>query len=583
MARMIGSLRDKILAEMDAEDEWKHRRKAFKVAREKADVQDRVTMRRYTYEERDLLYRVYPAKFYIANYWLEEKTKDMRAKRLKYKFVRSEDPKDPEVVLHLFKRSKRKRVEVDQGEAGDLYTVELFLPSGGSVEIHIVAESLESMRGGKSRLLYSVFDVGCQEHAYTVPCEAWQNYLLFRENVDGVREEMDIRLLFCAIGNRAHIGGCTLEGFRAITLYQVKRIREEMMAGETYVRPTTIEAQLSMEDMQPRELLRGPIRRDLTPRFDFLAVRRRSSLKPKKQPCFTKAVELELEDNTGARGKWKKGNFKEKRSQGDIPEVKELPQDVKSLILDCFNPYSSLNIESREIAQQAQRVVEELDETSSRSTLRSWSGSGWMSENGGQGGERSSQCSEERASNPSEAEAMGPLSRYSSADLTIYPDDITMKTQEISNLSMVSGLEEMAISAEESLLQEDAEVADRDAEGIPNVQPMPALEEADEEEDVLPDLVETSKDTIEESEEEDDALGPVNLSYMFNDSVEWYLSKVANESQIVTVSSDDSVDVSDQAEIIEQLQELDDDSDLFQDDAQNVDYVIMGFNLKRSK
>lgn len=129
-----------------------------------ARQKDRLATRRLEHEERDMMFRVYPSKFHIANYWLEEKTTEMRAQRLKYKFIRTEDPQDPEVVLHLFKRSKRRRREIDQGEVGDLYTVELYLPSGGSVEIHIVAE--------RSKLYYSVFDVGHQEHVYTVSYRA---------------------------------------------------------------------------------------------------------------------------------------------------------------------------------------------------------------------------------------------------------------------------------------------------------------------------------------------------------------------------------------------------------------------------
>lgn len=93
-----------------------------------------------------------------------------------------------------------------------------------------------------------------------------------------------MRLLFIALGNRAYIGGCTLEGFKPVTIHQIKLIRTEMMAGGTYVRPTTAEAQLSLMDVQPGELLREPIKRSLTPKFDHLAVRRRCSLKPKKQP-----------------------------------------------------------------------------------------------------------------------------------------------------------------------------------------------------------------------------------------------------------------------------------------------------------
>ena len=581
MARML-QVRDKIIAEQEAEQEWNLRRKAYHAARVKADVEEKLAFRRTTYEERDLLYRVYPNKEHINSYWITEKTDEMIANRLKYRLIKTDDPKDPEVVLHLFKRSKRRRTEIDQGPAGDLYTVELYLPSGGSLEIHIIAESAESQRDTRSRLFYSVVDIGSCEHAYTVPCEAWQNYLLFRENREGIREEMDVRLLFIAIGNRAHIGGCSLENFKYITLHQTKVIRDEMMAGELYVRPTIYEAQLSVGDTAPAELLRGPTRRSLAPRFDFLAVRKRTIQKPRKQPQIHIDLLQEHEVSSSANTSRASSKSSITISSSSMPrsrsargkrdpvwnqteEVRELPFGVQQLIRECAQ-----NVESRDLSRRAKAMADSLGGVFSRLSPRSCSSSQGFSENGGQRAELDD--TDERASNPSEAEAMGPLRLYVD-DVSApgqFPQDVTMKTQELSS-SMMSGLEDLVLSTDgASILQDENDNLDDSKASLPPLEESAASPPHNEPQD-SPDV-----QTIDDESENE-----INISYIFNDSLDWYLSKVVNESQIVTVSSEDSVNSSGQEAIEDQDPTLDDDSDLFHDDQYNESYVVMGFNLRK--
>ena len=193
-----------------------------------------------------------------------------------------------------------------------------------------------------------------------------------------------------------------------------------------------------------------------------------------------------------------------------------------------------------------------------------------VSENGGPGAELSE--ADEVASNPSEAEAMGPLVGYVD-DLTapLYPADVTMKTQELSS-SMMSGLEDLALSMESGPAQQEGEASNSS---------LPPLEASD---------TSINSEVIEEVELEE-AIGSmdnsvesvISTSYLFNDSVDWYLSKVANESQIITLSSssEGSVDITGQEDMESLDPRLDDDADLFHDDQFNDAYVVMGFNLRK--
>ena len=133
---------------------------------------------------------------------------------------------------------------------------------------------------------------------------------------------------------------------------------------------------------------------------------------------------------------------------------------------------------------------------------------------------------------------------------------------------MMSGLEDLALSMESGPAQQDREGS--------NSSPPPL--EASGTSDVIEEV-----ELDEATGTADDSDGSViNTSYLFNDSIDWYLSKVRNESQIITLSSsEDSVDITGQEEMENPDPRLDDDSDLFHDDQFNDGYVVMGFNLRK--
>ena len=238
------------------------------------------------------------------------------------------------------------------------------------------------------------------------------------------------------------------------------------------------------------------------------------------------------------------------------------------MILDCFDPNSPQNVASREAAMKAKVITDVFDGIFPRFAPRPRANSAPVSENGGPGAELSE--AEEVASNPSEAEAMGPLRRYMD-DVTSppFPADVTMKTQELST-SMVSGLEDLALSMESGHAQQE----DNREESNSSPPPLEASNSSEVIEEVeldeAPGAVDDSDGSV------------VNTSYLFNDSVDWYLSKVTNESQIITLSSsEDSVDITGQENMEDQDPNLDDDADLFYDDQFNDAYVVMGFNLRK--
>ena len=143
------------------EEEMWVRGKALKEARIKAKItarEEKEEERRMLVEEWRLL-RLYPAKEFIASGFLQERSSGMKAREEWYRFHIPEEKDDHEVVLQLWvKRSGEEPTFI--GEAGDLYSLDLEIPSGLALSINILVKSAESKLNPRLLTQYSVFDLG---------------------------------------------------------------------------------------------------------------------------------------------------------------------------------------------------------------------------------------------------------------------------------------------------------------------------------------------------------------------------------------------------------------------------------------
>ena len=105
---------------------WK---RAYNAARLKVESDER-RLDELVKEDEEKIFKLIPDKAFVAKYFLEERTDQMRMEGLRYKFNIPETDLDPEVTLLLWKRDEVTGEEKLVGEAGDLYTVELMSPCG---------------------------------------------------------------------------------------------------------------------------------------------------------------------------------------------------------------------------------------------------------------------------------------------------------------------------------------------------------------------------------------------------------------------------------------------------------------------
>ena len=315
-------------------------KRAYNAARLKVESDER-RLDELVKEDEEKFFRLIPDKVFVAKYFLEERTDQMKMGGLRYRYNIPEEDADPEVTLQLWRRDMGSGMEKLIGDAGDLYTVELMSPCGeGTLNINIIVESHESRKQATSRLYYSVFDIGHAERAYTVPSEAWFTYLMFREDEPRNRYELDTRLLFIAIGDRGQLGAsCTLSHFKKVGLNDLVQLMQYMTPGKVYVRPTSDEACLAMTEEGTEELLRSDpdegeievdkesVRMNLVERFDEL--------------------EIDLYDRvTRSQLRQKQPRMEDMKESPWTPKKTELVMKVFS---ECVNPESEENVASREI------------------------------------------------------------------------------------------------------------------------------------------------------------------------------------------------------------------------------------------
>ena len=103
---------------------WK---RAYNAARLKVESEERRLDDLVKMDE-EKIFKLIPEKEFVAKYFLEERTDQMRKEGLRYKFNIPETDVDPEVTLQLWKRDEDTKEENLVGEAGDLYTVDLMSP-----------------------------------------------------------------------------------------------------------------------------------------------------------------------------------------------------------------------------------------------------------------------------------------------------------------------------------------------------------------------------------------------------------------------------------------------------------------------
>lgn len=619
MSGQVGAQRRSRAQRQLDRDEWRLRQIAFQAAKLKAEVEEKTVTVNIKKDELDF-YRVYPDKRFIAPYWLTEKTFEMAAKGLKYKYRIPEDSQDPEVPLLLFQRDLNTGEEVKLGEAGDLYCLTLHTYEGTVMEIHIIVESRTSVESRESWLYYSCFDIGHGEKAYTIPSRAWQNYLLYREDKEGVREELDTRLLFLAVGNREYIGGCTLENFKKVSSYQLKQMILDMRPGGTYIRPTTEEAELDTMEGDTVELLRmSPVygkqldkdasffdapyfhvRRRAVPRL-FQTHQRRSAiddqmLEEMERTSSRSSTTSSTRSFRSSRSSSRRRNRSrsEKFAGNQDPTVKSLPPGVQKLILDCLNPMSEDNVNSRNLGREI--VEAALNSPRAQGNIpKSWKlFSGFTTPENEEADPQTPPGAEISvmeqaiddildAHNQSELEAMGGIQVYVDDLNKARNCDTEDPSLSTTNCSLISGLEILKVTLEEEESQDQ-----RSAKGFEEIDISQNNEILDAiTNDPDGDVEEpsgagalSSTQVIPSGAEDDFGVEAEDLPFLFNDSIDLWLAKQVNESQIVTVETDDSALMSDQ-EVRLTAQEREELERSFPEGFLDEDMFVVGFNLTK--
>ena len=288
--------------------------------------------------------KVMPDLDLVAKYPLRERTEEMKEKRHWYRYKIPTEPEDFEVTLQLWDEPEwtERTVLMD---VGDLYKLTLDVPSGGEVKLYVLVESGESRRAETSNLHFSVYDVGDAEKAYTIPSEGWETYLLYREDNWRTRKECDARMLFLALGDKDQLGEMTLSDFKELEMGSIKALKDNMVPGTIYRRPTTDEAMLRTWEGEVDELLRmetaASVKQNLETKFQRLTLggietlwagrnkgskkrcrrRRRNRIQSVKQPRVDRSA-LEEEGEV----------------EGDIPLSEDQRMGIKKMLEECLHP-----------------------------------------------------------------------------------------------------------------------------------------------------------------------------------------------------------------------------------------------------
>ena len=116
---------------------------AYNAARLKLESEER-RLDELVRRDEEKYFNLIPDKAFVASYFLEERTTQMRECGLRYRYKITEADENPEVTLQLWRRNQDSEEDVMVADVGDLYTVTLLSPCGmGSFNINIIVESSE--------------------------------------------------------------------------------------------------------------------------------------------------------------------------------------------------------------------------------------------------------------------------------------------------------------------------------------------------------------------------------------------------------------------------------------------------------
>ena len=159
----------------------------------------------------------------------------MAVMRMFYQFNRSTE----DLTLEL-RRDTEDGLTVRYATVGTVYSADFFWSPTETIRLHIIAANKAS---DKVLEHYHVYDMGPSGNAYSVPKQAWENWMILgRENVGGVG--IDKRLVYLAIGDRAQIGNMSVHEFSRLSCEQVERLQDGLKPGMFLVRPSLEDAGL---------------------------------------------------------------------------------------------------------------------------------------------------------------------------------------------------------------------------------------------------------------------------------------------------------------------------------------------------
>ena len=584
-SRQAGSRRTGRHPTKQEREEWRIRQAAFTAEKLLDDILERKAAAISQWEDLTLR-RLAPEPEDIHIYPLTERTEEMSIRDWWYRYNVSTSVREPEVTLELCERRPNGRLS-PMAVVGDLYRLTLHHTNGTEFrDVNILVESLESARAEGSLLFYSCFDACNTDTALSVPLTAWQNYLAFRSDEDGIKQEMDTRLLYIAMCNLSSVGpSVTLDAFRDITTGQLNLMRSEMRPGRFYMRPDTTQAQLATQEGITFELLRmSPVVARTPPTPNYYSIRRRTAHWQEGQPrSFSRQpsiAEVALGASYSPRSSRSSSRSSTSRrarrsarlggGQGAsvAPSVtgRELPKCVMDLIASCLNPTSEENTRSRELgrslAEAARRSPrggplprswESPSSTMVNTSERASTTSSTADTTSPPGAELSvmeESCvitSTRSSLNLSEYEAMG--------DTRMFVDDLAAarhessgmerSTQTMTDFSLISGIAHLAVTLNST--REGSEEG-RSAD-------VASSEEG-----------RAQQGNLSESFEMNVSLGTgrnlnVNIgadtSFPFEDSLTLWLASPHNESRVVTISTTD--DSANQSGLLENYHDGDDD------------------------
>ena len=367
-ARQSNSLKKIIEAEKGKQEEQQVRQAAVKAARVKARVEEATSstdapsssrlgeQKANSDDEYDLykgwrddassIRRIYPQHDDVAKYRLSERSPEMRLNGLWHKFNVPEDKRDPEISLQLRRHFDGHNISEFVAEVADLYSLKISLPAGGEVDLNVLIPSAEARNNPDLMIPFDVVDCGQGTPAFKLDPHAWYNYLSFWEDVDGLKQELDSRLLYLAAGNQDHIGTIPLEEFqKRMNQREAELLLASQRPGNCYPYPSVEQAQLATEDqlnwkkLQQAEALRGEME-DVDEVIDRSLSRRLLEMgcprTPKRQPSIESTEEDYL--HLGARRKKPRKSFHSSASSSSSNDTIELPLGAQRIILDSLDP-----------------------------------------------------------------------------------------------------------------------------------------------------------------------------------------------------------------------------------------------------